>query len=107
MDTHLQRTENVSDSFPALNSQPKGFTRMKTFTLTAPSHWASAIMNRNYSGLSKEETSQLNTFLAINSVSFSDCLHCEDAGFKRYHDATAQGVLAADCQTYVFKAERK
>lgn len=74
-----------------------------TVKLNAPSHWASAIVNMDYSGLTKPEIGQLNTFLAANSVSFSDCLYCEDNGFMRTHDASPFGVLSADCQTYFFK----
>jgi hypothetical protein len=75
---------------------------MKTITLTAPSAWASAIMNMDYSGLSKEDIGQLNTFLALNNLSFSDCLTCEDAGFMWTHDAYSVCPLGADCQTYTF-----
>lgn len=45
---------------------------MKTLTLTAPRHWASAIVNMDYSGLNDTDKSQLNTFLANNSLSFSE-----------------------------------
>jgi hypothetical protein len=47
---------------------------MKTLELTAPSIWASAIVNLDYSHLSAEDVSALNTFLAREGVSFSDCL---------------------------------
>lgn len=75
---------------------------MKTLTITAPSHWASAIVNQDYSGLSAVEAGQLNTFLANQGLSFSDCLTCEDAGFMWHHDA-ANLVGGADCQTYTFR----
>lgn len=75
---------------------------MKTITLTAPSAWAPAIVNGDYSGLSATERKQLNTFLALNGVSFADCLDCKDAGFVRMHDAYAVVPFPADCQTYVF-----
>jgi hypothetical protein len=54
---------------------------MKTLQLTAPSAWAPAIVNLEYSGLPSEDVSALNMFLAREGVSFSDCLHYEDAGF--------------------------
>lgn len=80
---------------------------MKTLTLTAPSAWAPALVNCDYSGLDKTEIGALNTFLALNGVSFADCLHCEDAGFIRQHDAIAQWPYAADCQRYVFPKPRR
>lgn len=77
---------------------------MKTKTLTAPSAWASAIVNGDYSSLAAEERGALNTFLAMESVSFSDCLTCEDAGFQKHHDAFKYWPFASDCQNYVFPA---
>ncbi|WP_048647514.1 hypothetical protein [Nitratireductor soli] len=76
---------------------------MKTITLTAPSHWASAIINGDYSGLDEEDVSALNSFLALQGVSFSDALTCEDAGFRWRHDASP-AVGGADCQEYTFRA---
>ena len=76
---------------------------VRTIELSAPSRWASAIINLDYSGLSKEDVSALNNFLAREGVSFSDCLHCEDAGFRKFHDAFREMPVAADCQRYVFK----
>jgi len=46
---------------------------MKTIILTMPAHWASALMNLDYSGLDKEERSKLNNFLSLNDLSFVDC----------------------------------
>lgn len=78
--------------------------KFETVTVTAPSHWASALINLDYSGLEKEEIGQINTFLAEQGLSFSDCLNCKHVGFLWGHDAFAQCPLGADCQEYTFKA---
>jgi len=78
---------------------------MQIESFTAPSSWASAIVNNDYSGLEPDEVSALNTWLAENRLSFRDCLTCEGAGFMRRHDAYNQFPYAADCQTYTFPSE--
>lgn len=70
--------------------------------LTAPSHWASAIINRDYSGLTPEETGQLNTFMAREGVSFTDCHGCEEAGFIWHHDAAPETGTGAQCHVFFF-----
>jgi hypothetical protein len=79
---------------------------MEIIELAAPSCWAPAIVNLDYSGLTAESVSALNTFLARQGVSFSDCLLCEDPGFLKSHDAFKEMPLAADCQRYFFKVAR-
>lgn len=67
---------------------------------TAPSHWASAVINGDYSGMEDSDIAQCDGWL-----DWVDCgapVSCDDAGFMRYHDAAQFGVLASDCQTYVF-----
>lgn len=71
-------------------------------TLTAPSVWASALVNCDYSGLAADDVKALNTWLVINGLSFADCVDCEDVGFMHHHDAFAQMPLAVDCQRYTF-----
>lgn len=75
---------------------------MNTQTLTAPSHWASAIVNHDYSGLEGGDAGALNTFLALNGLSFSDCLTCKPVGFQWHHDA-ADLTGGADCHAYTFR----
>lgn len=77
---------------------------MRLVHFTAPSVWAPAIVNRDYSGLEPSEIGQLNTWLAREGLSFSDCLNCEDAGFMWKHDAAGVTGTGADCQTYTFRA---
>jgi len=72
-------------------------------TVTAPSAWASALINFDYSGLTDADTSALNRFLLREGLSFSDCVDCEDAGFCWTHDATPELPLGADCQRYTFR----
>lgn len=73
---------------------------MKTQEYTIPSHFLPAIINLDYSGLDKSEVGQLNTWLALNDLSFKDALtDLDDLGFCRSHDLTAQGVGACNCHT--------
>lgn len=65
---------------------------------TAPSHWASYLINGDSSGLEPDEKAQADKF--AQWLGALPC-GCEDAGFMRTHDAMrACGTLAADCQTY-------
>ena len=75
---------------------------METITLIAPSAWANAIVNCDYSGLEKEDRVAINHFLTDNDLSFVDCLSCEDYGYTRFHDAFKQCPYGADCQKYIF-----
>ncbi|MFN7339969.1 MAG: hypothetical protein ACK5VI_02690 [Opitutia bacterium] len=72
---------------------------MKTTTATIASHYLSAIVNNDYSGLDKEETSKLNTWLAMNDLSFCDAINWEGVGF-----ATDEvSGLKADCMKVTWK----
>ena len=77
-------------------------TRPKFQRVTAPSHWASAIVNMDYSGLEPEEIGQLNAFLAREGLSFTDCHGCEEAGFIWNHDATPETQTGAQCHVFFF-----
>jgi hypothetical protein len=46
------------------------------FTVTMPAHWASALINMDYSGLSADDRTELNNFLVSHEpcLSFVDCL---------------------------------
>ena len=72
---------------------------MRTIQLTAPSAWASYLINQDGSSLDDEEIRAIHRWLDANKVSFP--LDCEDAGFINQHDALAWS-LPADCQTYTF-----
>ena len=51
---------------------------MKTQTIIAPAHWASAIVNLDYSGLDNTDIRVLNKYLLDNDVLFKDCLTCSE-----------------------------
>jgi len=75
-------------------------------TYTLPAHWASVLINLDYSGLSDEEENQLDSFI---DSEFGEHLFCtvnvsEDAepAFCKYHDAQLYGVLACDCLEFTF-----
>ncbi len=76
----------------------------KIFKLTAPSHWASYLINGDASGMSGEDLSQCNGWLEEEFGEAADAVDCEDAGFRWRHDASRH-ALAADCQTYTFLVE--
>jgi len=67
---------------------------------TLPAAWASAIINLDYSGLEKDEVSEINTTLLDEGLSFTDCLTVGDEYTGRFH---GQVRAVAD---YVFKERR-
>lgn len=70
------------------------------YEYTAPSLWASYLLNGDGSGLSDAERAQADAWLAW--VDKSAPVSCEPAGFKWRHDASQLGVLGTDCETYTF-----
>lgn len=68
----------------------------------APSAWASAIVNCDYSGLEKQEISTLNNWLLEQGVYPVDCVYCEDVGFMHHHDAS-HVTGSANCEKYYFR----
>lgn len=72
-------------------------------TYTAPSAWASYLINGDASGLEDGEQATVDAWLA--SIGLGDPVSCDDAGFRHVHDAFAFMPLAADCQTYSFLKE--
>lgn len=77
-------------------------THRRITRLIAPAAWANAIVNMDYSGMSIDDARACNTFLAREGFSFSDCLCCKPAGFRRRHDAFAEAPVAAECCEYQF-----
>lgn len=70
--------------------------KIKTVTLQLPSHWASALVNGDFSGLSDVEKKELNGFLSENPH-LGSCLDCSDVSeLARY-----EGLLC-DVLTYTF-----
>lgn len=72
---------------------------MKTVKHTVASIYLSAIVNNDYSGLEKCDIPNLNTWLAMNDLSFSDPINWVEAGFC--FDAVSG--LKADCHTITWK----
>jgi len=68
-------------------------------TATAPSSWASYLINGDASGLDDGEEAAADAW--IDSLGWGAPTGCEDAGFIAYHDAH-QFALASDCQVYSF-----
>jgi hypothetical protein len=76
-------------------------SRFKIEKFTAPSHWASYLINGDASGMEADEKSACDRWLA--RINMGGPVDCEDAGFKgHYHDAWYETPLGADCQTYTF-----
>lgn len=76
---------------------------LSTLTATAPSHWANALINGDWSEITSDEAIQINKFrdYLISGDPSGSIVSCEDAGFMWNHEATQFGALASDCQTYV------
>lgn len=72
-------------------------------TYTAPSAWASYLINGDDSGISAEDKAAADAW--IESVGLGGAVSCEDAGFMWRHDAYAFMPLGADCQHYKFYTE--
>lgn len=77
---------------------PEGY-----YTATAPSVWASYLINGDASGLEAWEAKQCDAWL--EGAGNGAPIDCRDAGFIWQHDARSYGALAADCQEYLFKSE--
>lgn len=77
---------------------------MKTTTYTLPAHWAPAMINGDFSGMTDEEESALLSWLAdhADEISPTDAMDCTtDPEFRHSHDADGY-ELAGDCLTYTF-----
>lgn len=89
----------------AINSEPNG--RWEAKTLEVPSHWLSALVNGDESGLDDGESAQLAAFC---NDKLCDGWHVssyeDEASFMRYHDAQPYGVLACDAVTVLAMRQR-
>lgn len=71
---------------------------LEPVTATAPSHWASYLINGDDSAMDEAEIAQADAFADWLGGSI---VGCEDAGFCHFHDGRHVGAdYAADCQTY-------
>jgi len=73
--------------------------------LTAPSYWASYLINGDASGMDDDEIKACDAWIAREGLG-SPC-DCTDAGFMTWHDARHEMPLAADCQVYTFMHPEK
>ena len=74
---------------------------METVNLILPAHWASALVNADYTGLSNREIAEVETWQDKNTHNSPLAVSAESE-FVAFHDAP--GVLPADCLTYTFEA---
>ena len=76
---------------------------MNTMTYTLPAHWASVLVNGDYSGLSDEDEVELSRWMDWHAPG-----HLLDVGsaafFAWRHDASP-AVAACDCLEYTFVSE--
>lgn len=75
-------------------------SELKTIKITAPSAWASYLINGDASGIEAEDVAAADAWIERQGVGLP--VSCEDAGFMWRHDASIEMPLGADCQEYVF-----
>lgn len=73
---------------------------LQVMTATAPSHWASYLINGDASGMEGEEQAQCDAWIEREGLGLP--VSCDDAGFMTWHDARTECPLASDCQEYTF-----
>lgn len=73
---------------------------MNVIKLTAPSAWASYLINGDDSGIDANDKREADEWIAGEAM--GPPVSCEDIGFMSYHDASWVCHYAADCQTYTF-----
>jgi hypothetical protein len=71
---------------------------LQIVTATAPSAWASYLINGDSSGIDAEDVAAADRFVA--EILGAWPVDCEDAGFRWNHDASGIMPLGADCQLY-------
>ena len=89
-------TLTIEAQAEAINQDPN--SKHEAMVLTIPDHWLSAIVNADESGLTDEESAQLQAF-CDGELSGGWSIACPDnceGSFSHYHDATNYGVKACD-----------
>lgn len=74
---------------------------MRIESALLPSHWASALINGDRSGMSDEDEAELDRILELHPE-WALPVGCEEYGFTWWHDATRYGVRAGDCMIYSY-----
>ena len=77
---------------------------LEPITLTAPSSWASWLINGDATDLSMADYEMSGEWLDRIGLGFP--VSAEDAGFIWNHDAFKECPFGADCQTYTFLVSR-
>ncbi len=75
-------------------------TTIETFAYTLPAHWASALINDDYSGLEDEDEQQLTDWLHAAQPGY--CVGCSDS--PEFCIDNAAGTLPCDCLEVYFHA---
>ena len=76
---------------------------METVNLILPAHWASALVNADYTGMDDREIVELETWQNSNTNTHNSPLAVSaEPEFVAFHDAP--GVLPAECLEYTFEA---
>lgn len=78
---------------------------LETITATAPSDWASYLINGDASGIDDADVAAADAFCSwviSGRAEWQSPVGCEDAGFLAQHDAYHLFPFGADCQTYLF-----
>ena len=70
---------------------------------TLPEHWASALINDDFTGLSSEDEMELNSVIAELGAEWFCVGLSEESYFTRLHDARLHGILACDVLDYEFQ----
>jgi hypothetical protein len=76
--------------------------RREVIEITAPSHWASYLINGDDSGLDQEDKAACDSWIEAEGLGLP--VSCEEHGFLWRHGAS-RFALAADCQVYSFLRE--
>lgn len=74
---------------------------MKFVEYTLPSHWASALINGDHSGMEEAEEAELLAFIKAERPGY--CVGCGDEEFfSACHDAM-EFALPSDCLVFTFQ----
>ena len=74
---------------------------METVNLILPAHWASALVNADYTGMEDHEIVEVDTWQNSNTHNSPLAVSAEPE-FVAYHDAV--NVLPAECLEYTFES---
>ena len=70
-------------------------------TYILPAHWASALVNNDWSGYEEAEAQAIRNWMQNNQP--GNCLSCSESPlFAKTHDAMSESPFAADCLEFFF-----